>query len=58
MTVSIYLLRSPHGVETYVWSCPTCLARRRALGWEVLDTRVPVSRLLCDDCELAEESRP
>jgi hypothetical protein len=49
--VSVYQLRSPHGIETWVWLCPECLQIRKAAKWEeIVGQKVP-QKLLCEDCE-------
>lgn len=53
---SIYLLRSPNGIETNTWLCPTCLRTRRRKGWEVVTKKPPPHELDCNDCPKAKET--
>lgn len=49
MNVAIYKLTK--GFDVWVWCCTECLERRKAAGWDVLETRVAPHVLTCDDCE-------
>lgn len=49
MTVAIYLL--DRAFPVWVWLCGDCLAKRRAAGWDVKETKTAPHPLRCDDCE-------
>jgi hypothetical protein len=40
-----------HGFSAWFWLCPTCLAEKKAKGWEVMETRDPPHKLECSECK-------